>query len=527
MAKPRSDARPLRAGTGGSAARRVRKRFLPLSAALPVLLTCPAWAAVWDITPTLTVGEIYTDNLSLAPDALRRSEWITQVTPGLSIAATGARAKFNAQYAPEAVYYARGQNDNEVFQRGNVSGNAELAQQLLFVDAGARVDQYNVSLRGPLATSNVNATGNRSTVSTYYASPYLRRDFGSEVQAEARYTYSVWSSDNTSTLSNSEAGRTNLGLKSGPAYKLLTWGVDYVRETINYDAQQDTLNEAGTAKVRRLITPTVGLLAQAGYEKYEAGAVAPVREGLSWSAGFDWTPTPRTALAATAGERLDGDTYSLDFRHRTRLTTWSVSYKEEVTSARSQFLVPATTSTAGYLDNLFLSQFPDPAARQKAVEDFIARTGLPPSLSAPVNFFSSQLFLVKRWQASAGIEGVRNLLIANVFRETRARLFGNLVLSGTGDFAASNTITQAGTSFLWSLRVTPLTTWNLDSAYSRNEFVDTSRVDKLAYIRMGFTRQFQPRLSGSLSYRRQENDSNQSAFSYTENSALATLLMTF
>ena len=63
--------------------------------------------------------------------------------------------------------------------------------------------------------------------------------------------------------------------------------------------------------------------------------------------------------------------------------------------------------------------------------------------------------------------------------------------------------------------------------YTRNEFPDIDRVDDLTDIRLGLTRRFQPRLSGSLFYRRQQNDSNQSAFNYTENAVTVTLMMRF
>jgi uncharacterized protein (PEP-CTERM system associated) len=298
--------------------------------------------------------------------------------------------------------------------------------------------------------------------------------------------------------------------------------------SITYDEnQQETLTEAITGSARRLISPTVGLLAQAGYESYSSGIPGSVLEGSRWGAGLEWTPTPRTRLAATAGKRFDDDAYNFEFHHRTRLTTWSAGYSEDVTTARSEFFVPATASTAGTLGQLFLSQFPDPVARQKAVEEFIARTGLPPRLGAPVNFFSDQLFLVKRWQASAGFLGVRNTLVANAFAETREVLFGGAVGPGTGDFAASNSIRATGASLAWNWRVTARNAWNLGAGYTRNEFLDSNRVDDLTYIRMGFTRQFQPRLSGSLYYRRQQNESAQSAFSYTENAGVATLQMKF
>ena len=531
MAKARIGAQPslLAVASNGGSSRNLRW-FLSLNAAL---LAFPAWAAKWEVVPTLSLAETYTDNVSLVPDASKRSEWVTQVTPGISIAAVGARLRVKATYAPEVTYYARGQTDNEayhqVYRRLNATANAELAKQLLFVDAGASVDQYNVSLQGPLATSNVNTTGNRTTASTFFVSPYLLRDFGSAARAEARFTYSVWSSDGagTTSLSDSDAKRINLRLASGPAYRLLTWDLAYSRESISYENQQDTDTEVFAANARRLITPTVGLLATAGYENYDYRVFGQVLEGSTWSVGLDWTPTPRTRLAATAGERFHERSHSLDFRHRTRLTTWGAGYSENVTSTRSEFFVPATTSTAGYLDQLFLSQIPDPAARQKAVEQFIAQTGLPQSLNTPLNFFSNQLFLVKRSHASAGILGVRNVLIANVFKETREVLAGGLLLPGGGDFAASGTIVQTGTSLAWNWRVTAQTAWNLNGAYTRNEFPASGQINKLVYVGMGLTRQFQPRLSGSLNYRRQQNESDQGALEYVENAVSATLQMRF
>lgn len=522
VSRARSDAQPvLHARPSSGDVRRNLQWFLSLLGGLSALFACACWGANWEIVPTVSVVETYTDNVSLTPDAAKQSDWITQVIPGISIAATGARLKFNATYNPEVTYYARGQQDNQVYQRGSAFGNAELADQLLFVDVGANVDQYNVSLQGPLTTSNVNTTGNRATATSVFLSPYLIHDFGSTVRAEARFTYSVANSDDTSELSNSMADRIDLRLASGPGYKLLTWDVDYSKETIDYETQGDTDIEVIAAKARRLITPTVGLLAQGGYEYYKRGIIPPT-EGPSWSAGIDWTPSARTRLAATAGQRFFGNAYSFDFSHRARLTTWGAGYSESVTTTRSEFFIPATTSTVGYLDTLFLSRFPDPVARQKAVEEFIARTGLPPGLDAPINVFTTQLFLVKTWNASAGILGVRNVLIANLFGLTSEGLAGDFVLP-----TAPNTSIQTGTSLLWNWRMTALNDWKLAAAYRRNESPNTGEIAYVTHVTMGLTRHFQPRLSGSLNYRFQQNDSNFSGSDYTENAVIATLQTRF
>ena len=530
MANSQSDVQQRQRARPGSRDFRHRlKRFLRLAAALPVFLPCSAWAAKWEIVPTLAAEERYTDNLSLAPDDSKQSDWITQVTPGIAIAATGARLRFNAAYAPEFLYYARGHYDNQVYQRGSALGNAELAKELLFVDFGAKVNQYNASLQEPQSTSNANATGNRATVGTYFASPYLRRDFGSNVRGEARFTGSVVDSDDQSLLANSVADRIDLRLNSGPAYKLLTWNFDYFRENIDYESgQSDISTEVATANAKRLITPTVGLLAQAGYDRYELGSAEASLEGSSWSVGMDWIPSPRTRFAATAGRRFYGDDYTFDISHRTRRTTSGVAYRQYVSTTRSEFFVLDPASTAGYLNTLFSSQFPDPVAREEAVRDFIARTALPSGLNSSANFFTSELFLAKRWQASAGTLGVRNVLIAYVYKETREVLSaGATGSSGAGDFAAGNSVDQTGASFQWNWRVTGLDTWNLGAGYSRNDFPGTSRIDKLRYVAMGISRQFEPRLIGSLNYRRNQSDSNVSEGNYTENAVYATIQKRF
>jgi len=52
-------------------------------------------------------------------------------------------------------------------------------------------------------------------------------------------------------------------------------------------------------------------------------------------------------------------------------------------------------------------------------------------------------------------------------------------------------------------------------------------VDHFVSFQAGLTRQFQPRLSGSLYYRLQDKDSTQRGAEYRENAGVASLLMTF
>jgi uncharacterized protein (PEP-CTERM system associated) len=236
---------------------------------------------------------------------------------------------------------------------------------------------------------------------------------------------------------------------------------------------------------------------------------------------MDWTPTPRTRLAAAVGERFYGDYYSLEFTHRTHLTTWSAGYNQNVTTTRSQFFLPSTTSTAAYLDTLFSTQIPDPVARQKAVEDFIARTGLPPSLASPINFFTTQLFVAKKWQASVGILGVKNVVVANVFSENREGLAGDLVLPNS-----PNATKQLGTSLTWNWRMTPKNSLNANGAYITVETPFIGQTDRYTFAGANITRQFYPKLNGTLGYRRQQNNPELGS-GYTENVGFASIQLRF
>lgn len=477
------------------------------------------------VQPTLTFDQTYTDNLTLRPSGAAKSDWVTSVRPGVSVSGVGGRVRVNATYTAELLQRAQ-EGTGSVRHQLAGSANAELVQRLLFIDANTSVSQQNVSLLGPQAESNINNTGNRTSVTTTRVSPYLRRDFGSDAQGEARFTFStVGTSSSTGAAADSQANRIDLRLSSGPAFSRTTWNLAYMRENIDYTGRPATTSEKITAGGRRLITPNIGVLGTLGHESnnFSIGGSAP--QAFFWSLGPEWTPTPRTRLAATIGQRVFGSSRSLDFSHRTRLTVWNASYSEDISSTRSQALIPTAVDTASIVDALFLSRVPDPAVRQQVVQAYIAQNGLPQNTTVPLNFLTNQNFLIKQLRASVGIQGVRNTVIASGFTSTReAETSG---LPATGDFALSSTTKQTGASLTWSLKMTSQTSTNLSLGYTLNEFPATRREDELKHFRFGVNHQFSPRTSGTVNYRRAVSESNQVGAGYTENVVAALINIRF
>lgn len=529
MAMGRSKARRRQnAGSERQGSRNARG-LLPLSALLPAFLAGPASAAQWVVVPTLSVSETYTDNVTLAPPGSQRSDWITQVVPGVSVAATGARLRLSAAYSAQFLNRAN-EGTTDLFHQLNARGDAELVQHVLFVDASSTVSQQNTSILGPQADSNVNTTGNRATVRTFLISPYLRHAFGTQAQGEARLTYSTVSTGSSSSLSNSQSTGINLNLGSGPSFRLYTWNLTYSKEIVDHTqgvgvASPNVETERITAFGRRLLTPTVAVISTVGYEDNSYLSTGPAPKGISWSTGLEWTPTDRTRLVATTGKRYFGSNRALNFSHRTRLTVWSLNYTEDVTTTRQQFLVPSNVDTAGLIDSLFISTFPDPVLRRAAVQTFITQNGLPASLSVPVNFLTDVPFVVKGWRGSVGILGIRNTLLADVFTQTRESTGGTV--AGGGDFALGSTSKSSGLSLVWTSRLSNQLASNLTAGYTRNEFPSLNREDNVKFVRFNLTKQFQPRLSGSLDYRWLQNDSNQGGAGFTENAVTAAVSMRF
>lgn len=485
----------------------------------------PTGKREWEIRPTLAIEETYTDNVRLRPRGAEASDWVTQIRPGVSIVRNGPRARLDLSYVPQLVYRLN-EETKDIYHYLNAVGDAEIVPQLLFVDVAAMITQQNVSLLGPQAQSNINNTGNRTSVSSYSVSPYLLHDFGHSAQGEARFTSNAVRYGGGNNLFDSEANRVDMRLVSGPAFKLLTWKAGYYKERIEYTHTNQTIDlEKIFAEGRRLITANTALLGAAGYETNDYGTTGPTPRGALWSIGPEWRPTPRTRLAATAGHRYFGATHSLDFSHRTRLTTWRLSYDEDATTTRGQFLVPATASTANYLDTLFISRIPDPVARQAAVQTVMTQNGLPQNLTIPLNFVTTVPFLQKRWLGSFGIQGARNTMLANVFRQEREVLAA--AQAGAGDLAVNPNVKQTGGSVVWSFRITPQTTSNVTAAYTRSQFPGLDRQDNLKIAQLTVTSRVQPRTTVSFSLRRLQNDSNQSAGSYKENAISVALLMRF
>ncbi len=85
----------------------------------------------YELTPSISVRETYDDNIYLEfTDAT--SDYITEVSPGLSLNILSQKMQFDLEYAPTFVWYAKEYGNNTVRHAGTLTFGRDLTQHLRF-----------------------------------------------------------------------------------------------------------------------------------------------------------------------------------------------------------------------------------------------------------------------------------------------------------------------------------------------------------------------------------------------------------
>lgn len=487
----------------------------------------PALAAELRFTPLLTLRETYSDNIGLAPKGREESSFVTEVMPGFSLTGRGRRSQFQATYQARGVAYSNDAFGSNLQNYLNANGTAQLVDDLLFIDGTANISNLSASPYGPQALDSSYATNNRSEVRTYTISPYVRQRFGSIAQGEARYTHQGLSSD-TRGFSNYNSDILSLFVNSGDAFRVVGWDVNASRRHSSYSSLNSVDSDYFNGTLRYRLTDQFSLIGSAGYERYTYSSINDGPRGPSWNVGFDWRPSSRTSLTATAGRRFYGDAYSLNGTHRSRYTTWNISYLEDITTTQQQLVDSGSISTTSFLDQVFSATIADPTARAQAVESFIRATNLPATLANPNSGLSNRYFLQKRLQGSVALNTGKSTVLVSVFntlRRPQTALDNNAGLFLTGSQIFVDESRQRGVSGLWNLRLTPLTSMNLNARYYRTTSLLSNRSDDNTLVTLGLSHQLAPRTTGTLELRRYQGSYSQTGTDFRENAISAYLTM--
>lgn len=521
------------------------------SSARLVLLTClisaAAWGGDWKVTSGITLSERYSDNVDLADSGAEESDWITEITPRIGVRRDGARLKVSADYSLQGLLYANGSESSKLRHNLNGRANAELVEEWFFLDATARISHEPKDFARGTGLGDAVGIGNTTSVGAYSLSPYMKHRFGSVATVEARVTRDgVFIGD--SSVSDSASTRYLLRAVSGNQLHPLSWSATYNRSDTNYSnsggsaiSGNQSASESATLNARYRLSSQFGFLAQAGVEKYDfkgINANPELRDYSYYGLGVYYTPgrrfsmdalynhsdngdflsgsvtfnpTLRTTINATSSRRAFGRSYGLNLSHRTRQSHWSLRYQDELTTSQQQFL--------NFLGDVYVYICPTGL-------EYLP-VGVPPSdpaactLTNIIRVFDqtqlNQSYVSKTLNGTVSYTLRRNTWTLGLYDHRRDYLG---VVGGSDS-------TQ-GLQASWGLKPAAHTTFTLTGGMSKIETSGTTdRQDDLWNLGLVVTRQFQPKVSGSVEVRHQERESNLPGDDYAENSVAARLNMSF
>lgn len=469
-------------------------RLAPLAMAAAMLLASEC-RADWRVVPALELTERYTDNFYQESNDLKRSQFISELTPSVSFLKTGQRLQLNgtAQWR----HFAYRDDDlrdtlDHSFEYA-VSGRGTLAKDLLYVDASASARPNNISAFGPRVEDAPYLAGNQAKVKTWRISPHLEQRFGRTAALALRYARDrVEGGRGARGFGTSVGDSIIANLSSGPSFGQLGWGLTHVRQDLDDSYSGETSSETTAANLRYALTARFALTATVGYDNYQFVGLGNDTAGRNWSLGFAWTPSQRTSMSASLGRHFYGQTGSFSLLHRSRRTSWNIAYNDGVTTAREQFLLPSTIDTSELLDRLFAASISDPALRQQAVAAYIRDNGLPPSLSENINFLSNRYFRRKELLGSMGFKMARTSGVLSVSASERVALSSeqsDSVLLGTQVGSRNDNVRQYGATASSNYRLSPRSSAIVAASWGRSRSLTTDIVDTRRDFRIGLTHQ--------------------------------------
>ncbi|MES2352564.1 MAG: TIGR03016 family PEP-CTERM system-associated outer membrane protein [Pseudomonadota bacterium] len=500
-------------------------RGAPYQLSILVLLSLPAAAipSEWTVIPSLRLRETYSDNMNLAPAGQARSEFSTEITPGIAISTNGPRLNLALDYSLRQAFYTR-EADRRT-QQLDAGGHAQVLQDWLYLDARASISQQNISAFGPQQIDTLQVTANSNTVRATNISPYLQHYFHGLATVRLRYDYDRVTSGR---LLSVRSDRTNLQLTGDNGGQGWSWSLSADRQNIDDAALPKVTMSDTTLTLSYPFNSRLSGFVTGGYEKNDYHTNGTQPEGRHWSVGANWTPSPRTKIAASVGRRFFGNTYSLDADYRMRSMYWTVSYNEDITTTHGEFLSIPPTGLSDFLYQLWATRIPDPQTRLQTIKLFL----LVSQMLGPngnVNFFSHRYYLQKDLKLGTVYSTPRSALALTLSNTRRAAQTSSAIdspLLGPDELALEDHTRQSAAQAGWNWRMSPRSNVTVGASLSRVESLSTGRSDRNAAVTVALTQQLASKVSASVDLRHIRHTSNTGG-NHRENGIGASVSMAF
>lgn len=264
---------------------------------------CTVWAGEFSMTPTVSTGVEYSDNVEEKKNG--KDDFIMSVTPGGEVKYEASRLEFSAKGGLEIREYAKGVKKSENLGNLDASMKLEALENFMFLEVSDAYTQvYSDSTRGDLEEGENDSSGvtdqNRFVVSPYIETDLLKR---TRVKSGYRYERYDYSSDkSTDKLIHTVFGDVDHELTD-------RWSLD---TRLSY-ARHEPDNDASALDVYKLLVGTTYEYAEDSEVYFRVGPAYRVKENggsssdPSWEAGVVHALDKGMSLALTTKRDLEED----------------------------------------------------------------------------------------------------------------------------------------------------------------------------------------------------------------------------
>ena len=457
------------------------------------------------VTPRVSVGTSYTDNVDLEADA--RSDFVTFIRPGVTLIQTSRRFNTALDFAVSAEYSSdeggfglRLTNDSGL----NSANRFEVVDDILAFQLNAAISRELIDNGTGVPASVTDRQDNRATVQRYSAGPILTYRFGRLVDTETslRLGYVNLGEaqdegdpdiDDDGQSLDIQASQT---IASGPLFSTVLWDVggSYQRSDIGEDEEAERATVAANGEY--VIDRTWSLLGTVGFENIDDPDLDEDVDGPFWNAGARVSPNRRLTAEARFGRRFGGDDlfFRLDYEASERLRL-NASFERTLETEEQRFL----------RDLAFIGVDEE--------GNFVdLRTGLPPSTDSELFGLVEEAVIRERFQTRLDYARRRDDFAVDGIYETREFSDGDeQVIGGSAS---------------WRRRLSRETSSVLSFAVRNTDFED-DRTDQLYTFSAGVNHALTQDVAVSFNYVYQNRDSNIEDRNATENFVSLTLTKFF
>ncbi|WP_336885079.1 TIGR03016 family PEP-CTERM system-associated outer membrane protein [Candidatus Methylomicrobium oryzae] len=500
-----------------------------------------AYGVNWSVRPSISVQEVYSDNIRLSQPGTETNALVTEISPGISVRGQSARTMLNLNYRMQNLYNANGDNGLTTNNQLQYNSRNTLISNRLFLDSNSSISQQNTNINR-IANDNISGSENNTTVTTFGISPFWTPRFGNYASGIFRLNFNTVSTsgssfsnnDSQSTLSaisDSKSLGEIIQIHSGSEFKRFQWNLSH-NNTENFrDNDDNTKFQNTSATLRTYVNRYFSVFALGGYSNNNFQATTNTNNnGFYYTVGGKWTPSRHYSIEIGGGnnryisvyispiQRINwittfrdnsvglnsGKTWETSLNYWTKRSRWSLTHENDTTTVQDILLQQQVFTVVDLDGNPVINPV----------------TNQPVQFSINIPTLTNEVVVRKRWNFSVSFSTAKTTLYANAYDENRV-----FQVSG-------NTEKVSGFNAGWNWQFGRKTTAYLHSGWQQVDTVATSltasniKSDRYDFA-IGLNQFITRRLNGKLEYRHVNNQSDNDANDYQENRATASLFMTY